>query len=141
MGDERLAAGDDVLVAVAPRGRPHAGCVGARARLGQRVGRDTSLRQRRAEREAHEFNTMSELAKGVSKLTCLVKVKTGDDGKMFGSVTSADIAEGLAAQGFKIDKRQAQLGEPLKTIGEFPVTIKVFRDVTAQIKVSVEKEA
>jgi len=60
---------------------------------------------------------------------------------MFGSVTSGDIAEGLAAQGFKIDKRQAQLAEPLKTIGEFPVTVKVFRDVTAQIKVSVEKEA
>ena len=66
--------------------------------------------------------------------------KTGENDQMFGSVTSADIAEGLAAQGFKIDKRQAQLGEPLKTIGEFPVTIKVFRDVTAQIKVTVEKE-
>jgi len=67
--------------------------------------------------------------------------KTGENDQMFGSVTSADIAEGLATQGFKIDKRQAQLGEPLKTIGEFPVTIKVFRDVTAQIKVTVEKEA
>ena len=66
--------------------------------------------------------------------------KTGENDQMFGSVTSADIAEGLATQGFKIDKRQAQLGEPLKTIGEFPVTIKVFRDVTAQIKVTVEKE-
>ena len=67
--------------------------------------------------------------------------KTGENDQMFGSVTTADIAEGLAAQGFKIDKRQAQLGEPLKTIGEFPVTIKIFRDVTAQIKVSVDKEA
>ena len=66
--------------------------------------------------------------------------KTGENDQMFGSVTSGDIAEGLASQGFKIDKRQAQLGEPLKTIGEFPVTIKVFRDVTAQIKVTVEKE-
>jgi len=66
--------------------------------------------------------------------------KTGENDQMFGSVTTADIAEGLASQGFKIDKRQAQLGEPLKTIGEFPVTIKVFRDVTAQIKVTVEKE-
>src|SRR3989441_3388470 len=66
--------------------------------------------------------------------------KTGENDQMFGSVTSADIAEGLAAESFKIDKRQAQLGDPLKTIGEFPVTIKVFRDVTAQIKVAVEKE-
>src|SRR4030095_3821719 len=51
-----------------------------------------ALRQHRAEREGHEFNAMSELAKSISKLICLVKVKTGDDGKMFGSVTSGTIA-------------------------------------------------
>src|SRR6266849_6190137 len=51
------------------------------------------------------------------------------------------LAKKTATEGFKIDKRRAQLGEPLKTIGEFPVTIKVFRDVTAEIKVTVEKEA
>ena len=67
--------------------------------------------------------------------------KTGENDQMFGSVTTADVAESLAAQGFKIDKRQVQLGDPLKTIGEFPVTVKVFRDVTAQINVAVEKEA
>ena len=47
-----------------------------------------TLRQRRAEREAHEFNTMSELSKSISKLIAIIHVKTGDDGKMFGSVTS-----------------------------------------------------
>src|SRR5437762_3710651 len=57
-----------------------------------------SLKQRRAEREAHEFNTMSELAKGVSRLICLVKVKTGEDGKMFGAVTSGMIADELKHQ-------------------------------------------
>ena len=67
--------------------------------------------------------------------------KTGENDQMFGSVTSADIADGLAAQGFKIDKRQVQLGEPIKIIGESAVTIKVFRDVTAQINVGVEKES
>src|SRR3974377_1001671 len=46
------------------------------------------LRQRRAEREAHEFNTMSELAKGVAKLICILTVKTGEDGKLFGAVTA-----------------------------------------------------
>ncbi len=60
---------------------------------------------------------------------------------MFGSVTTGDIADGLKAQGFDIDKRQVQLKDPIKTLGEFPVTIKVFRDVTAEIKVHVEKEA
>lgn len=67
--------------------------------------------------------------------------KTGENDQMFGSVTTADIAEGLAAQGFKIDKRQVQLAEPIRIIGESQVTIKVFRDVTAQIKVTVEKES
>jgi large subunit ribosomal protein L9 len=60
---------------------------------------------------------------------------------MFGSVTTADVAEALAAQGFKVDKRQVQLKEPIKIIGESDVTIKVFRDVTAQIKVTVDKES
>jgi large subunit ribosomal protein L9 len=66
--------------------------------------------------------------------------KTGENDQMFGSVTTGDIAEGLKGQGFSIDKRQVQLADPLKTLGEFPVTIKVFRDVNAEIKVHVEKE-
>ena len=60
---------------------------------------------------------------------------------MFGSVTSADISDALAAQGFKVDKRQIQLTEPIKVVGEHSVTIKVFRDVTAAIKATVDKEA
>ena len=66
--------------------------------------------------------------------------KTGENDQMFGSVTTADVSEGLEAQGFKVDKRQVQLSEPIKTIGERDVTIKVFRDVTAVIKVTVDKE-
>src|SRR5580704_16172704 len=57
-----------------------------------------ALKKRRAEREAHEFNTMSELSKGVSKLICVIKVKAGDDGKMFGSVTAGMIADELKHQ-------------------------------------------
>jgi large subunit ribosomal protein L9 len=67
--------------------------------------------------------------------------KTGENDQLFGSVTSADVSEGLAAKGFKVDKRQVQLADPLKALGEYPVTIKVFRDVTAEVKVHVEKEA
>jgi large subunit ribosomal protein L9 len=67
--------------------------------------------------------------------------KTGENEQMFGSVTTGDIADGLKAQGFEIDKRQVQLKEPIKSLGEFPVTVKVFRDVTAEIKVHVEKES
>ena len=57
-----------------------------------------ALKQRRAEREAHEFNAMSELSKSVSKLICVVKVKTGDDGKLFGTVTAGMIADQLKTQ-------------------------------------------
>jgi len=97
----------------------------------------TSLAKKTAT-ELEAAQKQAELLNGVSlKFTR----KTGENDQMFGSVTSADIAEGLAARGFKIDKRQVQLGEPLKTIGEFPVNIKVFRDVSAQIKVTVEKES
>ena len=66
--------------------------------------------------------------------------KTGENDQMFGSVTTGDISEALKAQKFEVDKRQVQLADPIKAIGEFPVTVKVFRDVTAEIKVHVEKE-
>src|SRR5690242_10229918 len=65
-----------------------------------------SLRQRRAEREAHELNTMTELAKSLSKLVCQIKAKTGDDGKMFGSITNGTIADELKHQfDVTLDKR------------------------------------
>src|ERR1700737_4069717 len=54
---------------------------------------------------------------------------------------TGDIAEALPAQGFKIDKRQLQLREPIKALGEYPVTVKIFRDVTAEVKVHVDKES
>src|SRR4029453_14293954 len=57
-----------------------------------------ALRQRRAEREAHEFNTMTELSKGLGKLVCIIKVKAGEDGKMFGAVTAGMIADELKHQ-------------------------------------------
>src|SRR4249920_110534 len=71
-----------------------------------------ALRQRRAEREAHDFNAMSELARSISKLTAVVMVKTGEDGKLFGSVTSAQIADQLQTQ-FEIhlDRRKIHLTE------------------------------
>jgi len=99
------------------------------------------IRTSLAKKTATELEAAQKQAELLNGVALKFTRKTGENDQMFGSVTSADIAEGLGAQGFKIDKRQAQLSEPLKTIGEFPVTIKVFRDVTAQIKVTVEKES
>ena len=67
--------------------------------------------------------------------------KSGEAGHLFGSVTSADVAAGLASNGFEIDRRKIQLPEPLKTVGDFSVAVKLHREVTAQIKVKVLAEA
>lgn len=97
------------------------------------------LKQRRGEREAHEFNTMSELAKGVSKLICLVKVKTGDDGKMFGTVTSGMIADELKHQfDISLDKRKIHLEHPIKETGEHDVELHLHTDIKATLKIRVE---
>jgi large subunit ribosomal protein L9 len=65
----------------------------------------------------------------------------GENDHLFGSVTSSDIAHGLEAKGFKVDRRKIALDEPLKTVGEFHVPVKLHRDVTAHFKVVIEKEA
>ena len=97
------------------------------------------LRQRRADREAHEFNTMSELAKSLSKLIAAVTVKTGDDGKMFGSVTSGTIADQLKTQfDISLDKKKIHLEHPIRTLGEHDVELKLHSDVTTTLKVRVE---
>jgi len=98
-----------------------------------------ALKQRRAEREAHEYNTMSELAKGVSKLICVIKVKAGDDGKMFGSVTTGMIADELKHQfDITLDKKKIHLEHPIKTLGEHEVELRLHAEVKGALKVRVE---
>jgi large subunit ribosomal protein L9 len=63
--------------------------------------------------------------------------KSGEAGHLFGSVTSADIAAELATHGFELDRRKIQLAEPLKSLGDFIVAIKLYREVTAHVKVKV----
>jgi large subunit ribosomal protein L9 len=67
--------------------------------------------------------------------------KTGEGDHIFGSVTSADIAQALEAKGFQIDRRKVLLEEPLKSLGEFLVPVRLHREVTAHLKVSVDREA
>jgi large subunit ribosomal protein L9 len=98
-----------------------------------------ALKQRRAEREAHEFNTMTELAKGVSKLICVIKVKTGDDGKLFGSVTAGMIADELKHQfDITLDKKKIHLESPVRALGEHEVELRLHAQVKSTLKVRVE---
>ena len=99
------------------------------------------IRASLAKRTATELDAAQQQAELLNIVALKFTRKTGENDQMFGSVTAADISEALAAQGFKIDKRQVQLAEPIRIIGESQVIIKVFRDVTAQIKVGVEKES
>lgn len=98
-----------------------------------------ALRQRRAEREAHEFNTMTELAKGLAKLVCVVKVKAGEDGKMFGAVTAGMIADELKHQfDVTLEKRKIHLEHPIKSLGEYEVELHLHADVKGTLKIRVE---
>jgi large subunit ribosomal protein L9 len=98
-----------------------------------------ALRQRRAEREAHEFNTMTELAKGVAKLICVVKAKAGEDGKMFGSVTAGMIADELKHQfDILLDKKKIHLEHPIRMLGDYEVELNLHAEVKGMLKVRVE---
>jgi large subunit ribosomal protein L9 len=98
-----------------------------------------ALRHRRAEREAHEFNTMSELAKSLSKMTLVLTAKTGEDGKMFGSITSGAIADELKHQfEIAIDKKKIHLEHPLRTIGEHEIELRLNPEVTTTLKVRID---
>lgn len=97
------------------------------------------LRQRRAEREAQEYNTMCELARSLAKLVCVITVKTGDDGKLFGSVTSGTIADALKTQfDVALDKKQIHLEQPIKSLGEYEVELRLHPEVKGVLKVRIE---
>jgi large subunit ribosomal protein L9 len=90
-----------------------------------------------ARRSATEKVQAEELVTKLEPLTLSFTRKSGKDGHLFGSVTSSDIAAELATQGFEVDRRKIQLPEPLKSVGDFKVAVKLHREVTAQLKVKV----
>ena len=94
-----------------------------------------------ARRSATEKAQAEDLVARLEPVALTFTRKAGEQGHLFGSVTSSDIAAGLAAQGFEIDRRKIILGEPLKALGDFKVAIKLHREVTAQVKVTVQDEA
>lgn len=96
------------------------------------------LRKRRAEREAHEFNAMTELAKSLAKMTLIIAVKTGDDGKMFGSVTNGTIADELKKQfDVMLEKRKIHIEKPIKGLGEHEIDMRLHAEVHTKLKVIV----
>ena len=79
-------------------------------------------------------------ADNIKALSVTIKSKVGEEGKLFGSVTSMDIAEAVKAQGVVIDKRKIALEEPIRRLGDYTITVKLHADVTADFKLSVIAE-
>ena len=109
----------------------------------------TKSNQRQIEREraavqaleAAERRGAEAVAARIDVLQCVIERRVGETETLYGSVTSADLAEYLDEQQVSIDKRKITLGEPIKVLGEYVVPIKLHRAVTAQLKVSVVREA
>jgi large subunit ribosomal protein L9 len=93
-----------------------------------------------ARRDRRDRDAAGLIAKEIARLTISVRQKAGEGGSLYGSVTAIDIAEGLAAHKIEVDKRKIQLDEPIKTIGEYQVPIRLHKEVTVPIKVIVEAE-
>jgi large subunit ribosomal protein L9 len=81
------------------------------------------------------------LAKQFDGLSVSFQRKSGENDQLFGSVTSGDVADALEKKGFNVDRRKIQLHEPLRTLGEFTIPIKLHKEVTAHLKVVIDKEA
>lgn len=92
-------------------------------------------------KEATEQKQAEDLSGLLAQVAVTVARKVGENDVLYGSVTAMDIAEDLHRQGYEIDKRKIHLEEPLKTLGEYSVPIKLHREVTATIKVNVVGEA
>jgi large subunit ribosomal protein L9 len=99
------------------------------------------MKQSAVRKSAVEKADSEALAKQLEGTALSFQRKAGEKDHLFGSVTSADIAEALERKGFNIDRRKIQLPESLRALGEFEVPIRLHRDVISKVKVTIEKEA
>lgn len=94
-----------------------------------------------AKKEATERDSAQQQAAQLASVTLKLSRKAGENDQLFGSVTAGDIAEALKAQGYEMDKRKIQLNDPIKLVGEYPITLKLYRDVTATVNLTVDRES
>jgi len=101
----------------------------------------TQMKAASVRRSAKEKTQAEELAKQFDGMSVSFQKRAGEHDQLFGSVTSSDIAEAVAKKGINLDRRQIQLHDPLKTLGEFTIPVKLHKEVAAHLKVVIEKEA
>jgi len=97
-------------------------------------------RREREERLAKERDAARQLAARIEQISCTIAVKAGEEGKMFGSVTAADIAASLKSQGIEVEKQQIELAEPIRELGVFNVVVRLQPEVQAALKIWVVEE-
>jgi large subunit ribosomal protein L9 len=93
-----------------------------------------------ARRDQRDKEAATLLAKEIVKLRITIRKKVGEGGILYGSVTALDIADSLGAHKIEVDKRKIQLDEPIKSIGDYQVPIRLHRDVTVPVRIAVEEE-
>lgn len=97
-------------------------------------------RQAHLRKEAKLASEATDLAKLMSGVVVSIRQKAGEHDQLFGAVTAQNIVDGLAKQGYTIDRKKIQLADPIKQLGSYQVAVKLHREVTAEITVNVEKE-
>jgi large subunit ribosomal protein L9 len=103
--------------------------------------RTESLRQKRAQEEADRQQQARDIAAKLEKHACAIARSAGPDRRLFGSVSAADIAEALNADGFEVDRKQIVLEHPIRELGVFEVDVKLHPHVIVKLKVQVESAA
>jgi large subunit ribosomal protein L9 len=103
----------------------------------KRIAAETRVRATRNQAERTEAERVADTLRGVS-LT--LSGKAGEEGKLFGSITSQDVADALARQGHTVDRRRIELEHPIKTLGEHAVTVRLHPEIQAELRVSVVPE-
>ena len=115
-----------------------------RLALAVNEGNKRQIERERKNAEARELEEKSQaeaFAARLAELEVSIPRRVGENDTLYGSVTSVDIASALAGKGFEVDRRKIVLAEPLKSLGQVTVPIKIHRDVTAQVKISVVPES
>ncbi len=97
-------------------------------------------RQAHLRREAKQVAEAQDLGKMMGSLEITIRQKAGENDQLFGSVTANDISVALEKMGYSIDRKKVQLEEPIKTLGDFQVTLRLHRDVSIEVPVHVLKE-
>ncbi len=107
------------------------------------AGKLNDLNQKKAAADYHkaeEIKAMQAMAKELSGKSFTVKIKAGQNGKVFGSVTGANVSDSLIASGYNVDKKKVVLTQPIKNVGDYDLELKLMEGISAKIKITVEAE-